>query len=48
MYERRFPLRLKGVVYMSYVRPAILYVSESLCLKECEMVILQQTKISII
>ena len=29
LYGRRFPLRLKGVVYKSYVRPAILYGSEA-------------------
>ena len=30
----RFPLKLKGAVYKSYVRPAILYGSEAWCLKE--------------
>ena len=29
LYSRRFPLRLKGAVYMSYVRPAQLYGSEA-------------------
>ena len=29
MYGRRFPLKLKGVVYGSYVRPAILYGNEA-------------------
>ena len=29
LYERRFTLRLKGAVYESYVRPAILYESEA-------------------
>ena len=29
LYGRRFPLRLKGVVYKSYVRPAMLYGSEA-------------------
>ena len=28
LYGSRFPLRLKGAVYKSYVRPAILYGSE--------------------
>ena len=28
LYDRRFPLRLKGAVYRSYVRPAMLYGSE--------------------
>ena len=35
---------LKGAVYKSYVRPAILYESEAWCLKECEMGILQRTE----
>ena len=34
LYGRRFPLRLKGAVYKSYIRTAILYGSEALCLKE--------------
>ena len=42
----RFPLRLKGAVYKSYVKPAILYESEAWCLKESEMGILRGTKIS--
>ena len=29
----RFPLRLKGAVHSSYVRPAIVYGSEKVCLK---------------
>ena len=37
LYGRRFPLRLKGAVYESYVRPAILYGSEVWHLKESEM-----------
>ena len=37
---RRFPLKLKGVVYKSYVRPVIMYRSEAWCLKESEMGIL--------
>ena len=32
LYGRRFPLRLKGAVYKSYMRPAILYGSELWCL----------------
>ena len=40
LYGRRFPLMLKGAVYESYVRPAILYGSEAWCLKESEMRIL--------
>ena len=37
LYGRRFTLRLKGSVYKSYVRPAILYGIETWCLKENEM-----------
>ena len=45
LYGRRFPLMLRGVVYGSYVRPAILYGSEAWCLKENETGILQMTVI---
>ena len=41
LYVRKFPLRLKRAVYKSYVRPAILYGSEALCLEENEIGILQ-------
>ena len=34
MLHRRFPLKLKGAVYKSYVKSAILYGSEAWCLKE--------------
>ena len=37
LYGSRLPLRLKGAVYKSYVRPAILYGSEAWCLKDSEM-----------
>ena len=40
LYGRRFPLRLNGAVYRSYVEPAILFGSEAWCLKESEMGIL--------
>ena len=40
LYGKKFPLRLKGVVYENYVRPAIQYGSEAWCLKENEMGIL--------
>ena len=33
LYGRRFPLTLKGAVYGSYVRLAMLYGSEAWCLK---------------
>ena len=44
LHGRRFPLKPKGAVYRSYVRPAILYGSEEWCLKESEMRILQRTE----
>ena len=34
LYGRRFPLKLKGAVHKSYVRPAILYGSKAWCLKK--------------
>ena len=37
LYGQRFPQKLKGAVYRSYVRPAILHRSEVWCLKESEM-----------
>ena len=40
LHGRRFPLRLKGSVYKSYVRPAMLYGSEAWCLRVSEMGIL--------
>ena len=48
LYGRRFPLMLKGAVYDSYVRPAILYVSEAWCLKESEMGILHRTEMAML
>ena len=45
---RGFPLRLKGAVYESYVRPVILYGSEAWCLKESEMGVILRTEISIV
>ena len=44
---RRFPLKLMGAVYKSYIRPAILYGSEAWCLKEIELGILRRTERSI-
>ena len=41
LYARRFPLCLKGAVYESYARPAILYGSDEWCLKESEIRILE-------
>ena len=40
LHCRIFPLWLKGAVYESYVRPAIMYGSVAYCLKESEMGIL--------
>ena len=37
LYGRRFPLKLKGAGYTSYVWPAILYESEACYLKESEI-----------
>ena len=44
LHSKRFPLKLKGAVHKSYVRPAILYGSEAWCLKEREVGILQRKK----
>ena len=48
LYGRRFPLRLKGAVYKSYVRPAILYGSDAWCLKESVMGILRRAERSMV
>ena len=41
---RRFSLRMKGMVYQSCVRSAMLYESETWCLRESEMAILRRTE----
>ena len=41
---RRFSLRMKGMVYRSCVRSAMLYGSETCCLWETEMAILRRTE----
>ena len=41
---RRFSLRMKGVVHCSCVRSAMLYGSETWCLRESEMAILRRTE----
>ena len=41
---RRFSLRMKGMVYRSCVRSAMLYESETWCLRENEMAILRRTE----
>ena len=43
LYSRWFPLRLKGALFKSYVRPAIRHGNETWCLKESEMTILRWT-----
>ena len=48
LYGWSFPLMLKGAVYWSYLRPAILYGSEVWCLEENEMGILQRTERSMV
>ena len=48
LYNRRFSLRLKGAVYKSYLRKAILYGSEAQCLKESEILILLRTERSMV
>ena len=48
LYGRRFPLRLKWAFHRSYVNQAILHVSETWFLKECEMGILRTTEISMV
>ena len=45
---RIFPLKLKVAVYKSYVRPAIMCGSETWCLKERKMGILQRTERSMV
>ena len=42
--RRRFSLRMKGMVYRSCVRSAMLYGSEAWCLRETEMAILKRTE----
>ena len=41
---RRFSLKMKGMVYRSCVRSAMLYGSETWCLRENEMIILRRTE----
>ena len=48
LYDRRFPLRLKGTVYGSYVRAALLYECEAWWMKEGEMGILRRNEISMV
>ena len=48
LYGWRFPLQLKGAVHRSHVWPAILCRSETWCLKESEMGILQRSERSMV
>ena len=41
---RRFSLKMKGMVYRSCVRSAMLYGSETSCLRENEMILLRRTE----
>ena len=41
LHGRKFSLRMKGMVYPSCVRSAMLYGSETWCLRETEMAILR-------
>ena len=40
LYDRKFPQKMKGAAYRSYVRPAILHGSEAWCQKVSKMGIL--------
>ena len=44
LYGRKFSLKMKGRIYQSCVRSAMLYGSETWCLRENEMVILRRTE----
>ena len=48
LYGRRLPLKLKGAVHKSYVRPVIQYGSEAWCLKESNKGVLQRTERSMV
>ena len=48
LYGMRFPVWLKGAVYKSYVRPAILCGSQAWFLKESEKGILRGTERSMV
>ena len=47
IFGRRFPVKLKGTVYESYLRPSILYGSETWFLKVNLMAIFQKTEGSV-
>ena len=48
LYGGKFTIWLKGAVYKSYIRTAIIYGSYAWCLKECEMGILLRTERSMV
>ena len=48
LYGQSFPLKPVGAVYWSYIIPAILYGSETFCLKESKMEILRRTERSMV
>ena len=47
LFEKRFSLRMKGKLYKSYVRSAMLYGSKTWCLIENEVAILRRAERSI-
>ena len=48
LFRKRFSLRMKGKIYKSYVRSAMLYESETWCFRENEVAILRKAKRSIV
>ena len=44
LYGRKFSLKMKGWIYQCCIRSAMLYGSETWCLKENEMAILRRTE----
>ena len=44
LHGKRFPLKMKGMVYKSCVRSVMLYGSETWCLSENEMGILRRDR----
>ena len=44
LYGRKFSLKMKGRIYQSCIRSAMLYGSEKWCLRENEMAILRRTE----
>ena len=44
LHGRRFSLRMKGMVYLSCARSAMLYGSETWCFRKSEIAILRRTE----